>query len=98
MKDLIIAIIIGLSLLIGTYVVAEESKLTMQTVYAYDSNGRIQYEGYAASIANTTQPAWIIKKHWWSPTGVYKGSSFANAKSNAVHIWANRTTYNYRAR
>lgn len=98
MKDLIIAVIVGLSLLIGSYVIAEESKLTMQTVYAYDSNGRVLYEGYGPAVANTTQATWIIKKHWWSTTGVYKGASFADSKSNAVNIWANRTTYTYRAR
>jgi len=98
MRDLIIILMVGLTLSIGSYVLAEESKLTMQTIYAYDGDGRILYEGYGPAVANTTQAAWVIKKHWWSATGVYKGSSFADSKSNAINVWANRTTYTYRAR
>ncbi len=62
--------------------------------YAYDSNGRLEYEGEAEPGTLVTEGKWRIQKYTYS--GIEEtGKQYPNGDNANIYIWNSRATHTY---
>ena len=66
-------------------------------MYAYNTAGAIQYEGWATSSINPlpSQPVWAIKQYVYDGNGRLIQEQWAGGSSSRTNIWANASTLAY---
>jgi len=60
-----------------------------------NSNGLVEYVGFAPSGTLTTQPRWFIKKLTYNASGQVLTALCANGESSFDKVWDSREGYSY---
>ena len=65
--------------------------------YAYDSNGNLQYEGFAVPGSATSAAVWAIRKFTYTSMSPYQTltETWAGGSSSFTNIWDNRASFSY---